>query len=423
MSARAHIVGAGLAGLAAAVRLAESGREVHLYEAAPKAGGRCRSYFDSGLGVTLDNGNHLILSGNHAIRDYLAAIGAEDELIGPETASFPFYDLDSASGFELTIAEGRLPWWLFRTSTRIPGTRALDYLRALRLRRAGASATVATCLPERDALWRGFFKPLTVAALNTQPDEASAGLLWRILDETFLKGGEACRPRIAKRSLAATFVEPALAKIADSGGKIHFGARLRRIDCGESAARCLYFDRETLELQPEDQVILALPPWNLGDLLPQLDPHLEPRPIVNAHFCLNGLAPLPAAKPLMGLLGGTAEWIFARGSVISLTVSAAEALDLVSQEELASRLWRDTVSALGLKDLAMPKIRVIREKRATFAATPAAEALRPGSDTHLKNLCLAGDWTDTGLPATIEGAIRSGVNAAGAKSACRTAKA
>ncbi len=419
MSPRAHVVGAGLAGLSAALRLAEQGLEVHLYEAAPQAGGRCRSYFDRALGVTLDNGNHLVLSGNHAIRDYLIAVGAQDELIGPEQACFPFYDLERRQGFQLTISEGRLPWWLLRASTRIPGTRMLDYLRALRLRRASAEATVAACLPERDRLWRAFFEPLTVATLNTQPEEASARLLWRILDETFLKGGTACRPRIARHALAATFVDPALSKIAEFGGKIYLGARLRRIDCGETAAERLHFETESLDLGPEDRVVLALPPWNLADLLPRLDPGLEPRPIVNAHFCLDAPAPLPADKPLLGLLGGTAEWIFARERVVSLTVSAAEALDLVSQEELAARLWQDTALALGLTNQLQPKIRIIREKRATFAATPEAERRRPGPATHLENLVLAGDWTDTGLPATIEGAIRSGVNAACAKSACR----
>lgn len=423
MSARAHVVGAGLAGLSAALRLAEQGLEVHLYEAAPQAGGRCRSYHDRGLGVTLDNGNHLVLSGNTAVLDYLKRIGAEAELIGPADASYPFFDLESARGFEITISEGRIPWWLFRASTRIPGTRPLDYLRALRLKRAKPTDTVADCLPERDPVWRGFFEPMTVATLNTQPAEASARLLWNILDGSFLKGGAACRPRIAKQSLAATFVAPALAKIAESGGQVHLGARLRHIDCDNSAAVSLHFDRETLDLQTVDRVVLALPPWNLADLLPALDPGLEPRPIVNAHFRLDGLTPLPARKPLLGLLGGTAEWIFARGSVISLTVSAAEALDLVSQDELAARLWRDTAHALGLQDQPQPEIRIIREKRATFAATPAAEARRPGSATHLTNLRLAGDWTDTGLPATIEGAIRSGINAAGAKSACRTPEA
>ncbi|MEO1191423.1 MAG: hydroxysqualene dehydroxylase HpnE [Pseudomonadota bacterium] len=419
-SRRAHIVGAGLAGLSAAIRLAQSGWEVRLYEAAPQAGGRCRSYYDRGLGVTLDNGNHLVLSGNTAVMDYLRAIGAEDQLIGPGEAVYPFYDLDRGEAFTVSINDGRLPWWLFRATDRVPGTKPSDYLRLLRLARAKPEASVAGCLPERDALWRGFFEPMTVATLNTQPHEASAQLLWRILAGSFLKGGAASQPLIAKTSLAATFVDPALATLERLGGRFLSGWRLRALDCGTSAAEALHFDRESVAVTPEDLVILALPPWNLRDLLPGFAGDFEPRPIVNAHMVLPQEAPLPAERPVLGLLGGTAEWIFARGRVVSLTVSAAEALDLVSQEELAARLWSDTARALGLPLAPQPKIRIIREKRATFAATPAAEAQRPAALTGFKNLCLAGDWTDTGLPATIEGALRSGVNAAGAKSACST---
>ncbi|GAB5470404.1 MAG: hydroxysqualene dehydroxylase HpnE [Rhodospirillales bacterium] len=414
------MVGAGLAGLSAALRLAERGHEVRLYEAAPQAGGRCRSYYDRALGVTLDNGNHLVLSGNSAVQDYLRAIGAEDQLIGPEDACYPFYDLTTDRPFTVTVNDGRLPWWLLRAADRVPGTRPLQYLRALRLARAGPDDSVADCLPERDALWRGFFEPLTVATLNTQPQEASARLLWRILAETFLKGGSLSRPRIAKTSLAATFVDPAIATIERLGGRFVPGARLRRLDCGTSAAETLHFDRESVALEAGDLVVMALPPWNLRDLLPGVQTAFEPRPIVNAHMVLPAAAPLPASLPLLGLLGGTAEWIFARDRVVSLTVSSAEALDLVSQEELANLLWRDTAQALGLQSASKPEIRIIREKRATFAATPSSEKTRPGAVTRFKNLCLAGDWTDTGLPATIEGALRSGVNAACAKSACST---
>jgi len=423
VAARSHVVGAGLAGLAAALALAEDGAEVHLYEAAPQAGGRCRSYFDRSLGVTLDNGNHLVLSGNSAVATYLARIGASDRLVGPERALYPFFDLESGERYALALSQGRIPWWIFSAARRVPGSRPAQYLRGLRLARAGPERTVADCLPERDALWRGFYEPLAVAALNTRPEEASARLLWRILAETFLKGGAACRPRIARHSLADTFVDPALQRLGSLGARLHAGWRLRRIDCDKDATAALHFDRQSLTLGPDETVILALPPWNLRDLLPELDPGLTFRPIVNAHLLLPETVPLPADLPLLGLLGGTAEWLFARGRVASLTVSAAEALDVVSQEELAARLWRDTAAALSLPEAPMPPIRIVREKRATFAATPDAERRRPGPATRLKNLFLAGDWTDTGLPATIEGAIRSGFNAARAKSSCSGASA
>ena len=125
-------------------------------------------------------------------------------------------------------------------------------------------------------------------------------------------------------------------------------------------------------------------------------------------------ARLPEDLPLLGLIGGTAEWLFARGRVVSLTVSAAEALADTDNETLAGRLWADTARALALPLEPRPPLRILREKRATFAATPAAAARRPGATTGWRNLLLAGDYTATGLPSTIEGAVLSGHAAAAA---------
>ena len=108
-----HIIGAGLAGLSAAVRLAEQGRRVAVYEAAGQAGGRCRSYFDAGFGAVIDNGNHLLLSGNDAAIRYLTLIGGADKLCGPAKAEFDFADLATGERWTLKINEGRWPSWLF----------------------------------------------------------------------------------------------------------------------------------------------------------------------------------------------------------------------------------------------------------------------------------------------------------------------
>src|SRR6266404_5492128 len=129
-----HIVGAGLAGLAAAVRLAGAGRKVVLHEASGHAGGRCRSYFDTELGCRIDNGNHLLLSGNHAALDYLERVGALGTLEGPSKAIFPF--IDAATGQRWTVEPNRgpVPWWILQENRRVPGSRATDYLAALALR-------------------------------------------------------------------------------------------------------------------------------------------------------------------------------------------------------------------------------------------------------------------------------------------------
>jgi hypothetical protein len=163
-------------------------------------------------------------------------------------------------------------------------------------------------------------------------------------------------------------------------------------------------------------VVLALPPAGAADLLPGLQAPRDTRPIVNAHIRLpEGATPrrrLAPELPILGLVGGATDWLFLRGDVVSLTVSAAEDLAERPADEVAALLWRDTAKALGLDPQAEPMIRIIKEKRATLAQTPAALKLRPGPRTRWTNLALAGDWTDTGYPATIESAVRSGAAAA-----------
>jgi hypothetical protein len=147
-------------------------------------------------------------------------------------------------------------------------------------------------------------------------------------------------------------------------------------------------------------------------LLPHITAPRESQAIVNGHFRLPTPARLPGNAVLLGLVGGTAEWLFVRDDLVSLTVSAADSLADETSEIIAARLWADTAAALGLPTQPQPPARIVKERRATFAQTPEQVARRPPAATHWSNLFLAGDWTATGLPATIESAIRSGHAAA-----------
>ena len=135
MARLVHIVGAGLAGLSAAVKLASQGVRVSVHEATNQAGGRCRSYFDTTLGMTIDNGNHLVLSGNHATLTFLDKIGARDQLSSPKNADIPFLDLSTGTRWTIRANDGLVPWWILDPKRRVPGTRARDYLSLLRLLR------------------------------------------------------------------------------------------------------------------------------------------------------------------------------------------------------------------------------------------------------------------------------------------------
>lgn len=403
-----HIIGAGLAGLAAAVRLTQSGKRVVVHEAAGQAGGRCRSYHDPALDMMIDNGNHLLLSGNHAALAYVKAIGASDRLVGPATAEFPFIDLATNERWTLHPNEGRLGWWIFDKSRRVPHTRPRDYLSAVALLWAGSGKTIADAMNCDGDLYRRLWHPVLLAALNTEPKKSSARLAAAIIRETLLAGGRACRPLIARDGLGEAFVEPALRALAATDAPVKFGHRLRALSFDGQRVTALDFGEDTIQLGPNDTIILAVPPTVAAALLPGLQTPDEFRAIVNAHYRVDPPAGCP---PMIGVINGTAEWVFAFSGRLSVTISGADRLLETPRETLARDIWRDVVRATGVAD-ALPAWQIVRERRATFAALPQQDSKRPAAKTTWDNLVLAGDWTATGLPATIEGAVRSGNRAA-----------
>jgi hydroxysqualene dehydroxylase len=406
---RVHVVGAGLAGLAAAVDLSGRGCAVTLYEAGRQAGGRCRSFDDAELGVRIDNGNHLLLSGNVTAMDYIGRIGALTTFEQPDEAAIPFVDLATGEQWTVRPSAGPIPWWVLRAARRIPGTSARDYLGALRLWWAAPDTTVAAALAADSMLYRRLWQPLAVAALNTAAADGSARLLWRILVETLGRGAAACRPLVARVGLSESLVDPALAFLARHGGAVQFGARLRAIDFAADRVASLHFDGETVQLAPTDAAILAVPAAVAARLVPGLVVPDDYAPIVNAHF---RCALPPSAPLLVGVVGGTAEWVFRKREVASVTVSAADRLVDWPADQLAQLLWRDVARAIGCPPAPTPPCRIVKERRATFRATPAQLRRRPPGATRWNNFRLAGDYVESGLPATIEGAIRSGFAAA-----------
>ena len=406
-----HIIGAGLAGLACAVALAKRGKRAVVHEAAGQAGGRCRSFHDDVLDCQIDNGNHLMLSGNWAVMDYLDEIGARDTLISPPRAAIPFIDLETGERWTVRPNAGPIAWWIFSKSRRVPGSRPVHYLQALRLWRAGKDASVADCFDTDLPLYKRLWEPLAVAVLNTEAEEGAAKLLWPVVFETLGRGEARTRPCIARDGLSHSLVDPALAYLEKHGTEVRFGQRLRQIEREDGRVTALVIGRRTLALEDGDRMVLATTPAVAKSLLPEIKAPTESRAIVNAHFRLD--TPIPSDDtPLLGVIGGTAQWLFLRGEIVSVTISAADALIPVAAETLAPRIWADVAKALDLGDMPMPRSRIVKEKRATFAQTPESLDSRPPTTTSYDNLFMAGDWTDTDLPATIEGAVRSGFKAA-----------
>lgn len=413
MTGTVHVVGAGLSGLACATALAGSGHDVILYEATDHAGGRCRSWYDGLLNRCIDNGNHLILGANTECFAYLDRIGGRPRLITVYPVALPFLDLRDGRHWPLRPGKGLLPLWLTDPARRVPDSGLLDYLAALKLAFANPDARVSDVLPEGQALTDRLWKPLTVSILNTPYEAGSARLLWSVFRRTLLRGADACRPWIAgPGGLSAALVDPALAFLEKSGARVQFGARLKTMErAADGRAVLLDLGLERVALGAGDSVVLALPPDTVSRLLPDLPVPNRFHAIVNAHYRLEAPAVLPGGLPLLGLVGGVAEWLFLRDDILSVTISAADALIDSDADALLRLIWRDVAAAMGLDPDRPAPGRIVKEKRATFAAAPDQERRRPASQV-AQNLYLAGDWTNTGLPATIEGAVQSGHRAA-----------
>jgi squalene-associated FAD-dependent desaturase len=403
-----HVIGAGISGLSAAVRLGNAGYKVHVHEATQQAGGRCRSYFDAATNLTIDNGNHLLLSGNRHALAYARSISTEAGLVGPARALFPFIDLATGRRWQLDLGDGRLPLWVFDKSRRVPDTSLSDYLALSPLIWASPGKLIGDTIPCKGTLYERLVQPLLLAALNVDPPKGSAGLAGAIVRETLLAGGQACRPLIAREGLSAVLVEPAIRLLQDKGASVQFGHELRALGMVGSNVSELKFGGEAIVLGPGDAVVMAVPPRAAASLLPGLKTPTKFRAIVNAHFRFDPPVGQPA---IVGVVGGLVEWLFAFPERLSVTISNGDRLVDMPREELAQAIWRDICQAAGVEG-DLPPWQIVRERRATFEATPEQNALRPGTVTSYKNLFLAGDWTDTGLPATIEGSVRSGDRAA-----------
>lgn len=411
MTGLVHIVGAGIAGLSAAVAATEAGRAVHLYEAAPQAGGRCRTVTGAD-GFTHDNGAHVLLSANRAALGLIDRIGAQDGWTEPEPQGLPVYDVRERRLSRIGLS----PWSWMARDRRPPGMALADLPRLARLA-APLAPPFAPPFADRpigplfagSALHDQLIEPLTVAVLNTPVSRASSARLGRALRRVMRPGG--ARLLVARNGLGPDLVDPAIAFLAQRGAHLRTGMRLRAMEAQDGRAGALVFTGETIRLSGDDRVILALPPTEIARLFPQITVPESFEPIVNAHFALDPPLPAEAVPRFIGLVGTVSQWVLVRADHLSVTISAAEDRIADNPERLLARIEAEIAPALeaaGVSCRIGERRRLVKEKRATMTQDAGGAVYRPRPP--LRGLAFAGDWIGP-LPATIEAAVLSGRDA------------
>ena len=412
---RIAIIGAGYAGMGAAVELAAAGCAVEVFEASHTLGGRARAAEISDFVV--DNGQHILVGAYTETLRLMRAVGADpDTLLKRTPLRFEFPG-------EFRMVAPHLPAPL-HTAFALLTAQGIDWrekLAAIRLMRSLQRAkfiiapdctvtawldTHKTPVRQRRLLW----EPLCIAALNTPAERASAQVLANVLRDSLASTRAASDMLLPQTDLSSLFPEPAANFVQDHGGAMHRGTRITGLQRSGEHWRVAGHEAAFT------QIILAVAPYHLPALVPELShcvKHLTWEPIVTTYLRYPKWVRL--AQPMLGIADGMAQWLFDRGrlcgqhGLIAAVISArGRHLDLPT-EELEAAIHGEIMRVTP--NLPPPeRVQTITEKRATFACTP--DLRRPDTDSGLPGLWLAGDYVAGNYPATLEGAVRSGVSAA-----------
>lgn len=431
------VIGGGFAGLAAAVTLVDAGVDVHLFEARPTLGGRANTFRDPATGERIDNGQHVLAGCYDDTLAFLKRLGTASRLHRPSTLRLAMID---ESGWRTELMLPALP----SPVNLLAGVLAWDALSsadrwaivsigaALRGRIVvNPHETVRQWLTrhrQSARLCRLFWEPLALAALNQSIDQASATMFVAVATRMFGSDPEAASILVPSVPLDELYVVPAARILSDAGSHVHTQAKAQIVVSG---------DRVTGVRTGHDEfstsiVISAVPWFALADMFV---PTPAPLQVLLANAARLGSAPIvtvnlwldPWRSPdaMLGLPGRHFQWLFDRRRYlndsqqhVSLVSSGADAICARSNDDLISLAVLELRAALpDATGATVAHATVIRERRATFSLRPGGPP-RPSTETPIAGLFLAGDWIDTGLPATIEGAVIAGHRAAAAALKC-----
>ena len=431
------IIGGGFSGLAAGVALAEEGHGVRLLEQKPHLGGRARSFLDPATGSVVDNGQHIIMGCCHSTIHFLSTIGTLDRIRFQQHLTLRFLDRNG----RLTALQCPglpSPWHVLLGVLRSGSFSFKHKLEVLRLGRSLRWARAVdrgleklsvrewlTRLGQSESLQRNFWDLLCIAALNEDPSKANAGLFERVLQLALFSSPADSRIGIARVGLSDVYVGAATAYIRARGGRVECSRSVASLLVSEGQCRGVRLSSGE-EIEAES-VLSAVPSFQLAGLLPgeqlRFEPFfapvisLRPAPIISINLWFD--RPITELD-FVGLRGTTIQWLFNKGKIlgsgenyVSLVLSGAHRHIGCGKEELLAMALRELGGLFPEAQKAkLHHTLVIKERFATFSPTWEAEQVRPTARTPVRGLYLAGDWTATGLPATIESAVQSGYTAA-----------
>jgi squalene-associated FAD-dependent desaturase len=411
------VIGGGFAGLSSASFLSNSGFKVELLEASPKLGGRAYSFVDNETAAVIDNGQHILMGCYYETLNFLKLIGSEEKLskqsylsvnfvkqnfelcpLLVSSAFFPFNLLSAVFNYSAVSFYEKLLFIKFFTKIYLYADKDLKKL------------TVFEWLIKENQtsnLIKSFWEILAVSALNTDIKKASANLFASVLKRIFFRGNAASVIILPSLGLSETYCDNALSFINGNNGNISLSESVIKLTFQENVIKEIITSKRVIS--DFDYVISALPLYALkkiiseNNFLPDLD--LDYSSILTVHLFLKENR---FENTFYGLIDSSVQWVFNKGSHLTVVISNADKFIDASNEEIINLILSELKKYILLESSDLTKYRIIKEKRAGFVPSNNILDKRPSAYTPYKNFFLAGDWTATGLPATIESAVKSG---------------
>lgn len=411
------VIGGGLSGLSTAVYLTKYGIQTDILEASPKLGGKAYSFYNKKLHLEVDNGQHLLLGCYNYTLNFLDEINAGHLLEKQAYIHIPFVKPNdgifllktSSNLYPINLISALLNFRLISIKEKILiGYLLFDLMFGKDISGISAREWLNRKLQSNNIL-EVFWKPLLVSIFNSDINYVPVKTLRLVLKELFLSGKKGFQFVVPKVPLSKLFVEPAINYLNKKGSNIYLSERVESITIENNSIKEVITNKRIIK--DYDKVVFAIPTYALSKIIKkEFLEQVKYSPIISAHYKLNKNL---FTDSFYSLVNSPIHWIFNKGSYISITTSAAELLIDLTEEEISKIHIEEICKYFPEFDQKqIVSYQIIKEKRATFILSEEFETIRTKNTLGINNAFLAGDWTNTRLPSTIEGAIKSGKSTA-----------